>query len=228
MDVSADATPSPPPHASTVVSSFRHLTRNERERCIMARVQRTGRRFYRCFGVRRHGSWEAAEAAARLWLRPVIASLSAAPAHEARPGARNRTGVVGVCFRPRRRTLKSGRAAAYPAYIARWPGAKAGVTWMFTSNGGEDGAFLRACLCRELKTADRLRVEWAVRALSPERREELLARRSMPVSSTAASAVAPIDAGMDATAVVERSTYAASEEDNAIAPDGTCAELVCA
>lgn len=154
----------------------RHLTRNERERCVMARVQRTGLRFYRCFALRRHGSWEAAEAAARLWLRPVLAQLATLPPGLRRPTLRNRSGVAGVFFRTRPRLLKSGRTAAYPAYVARWPGAPAaGVTWMFTSSGGEDGAFLRACLSRELATADRLRVEWAVRALSPERRDELLA-----------------------------------------------------
>lgn len=159
-------------------SSPRHLTRNEREGCVMARVQRTGLRFYRCFALRRHGSWDAAEAAARLWLRPVLARLASLPDGRSIPTARNRSGVVGVFFRTRARTLRSGRAAAYPAYIARWPGAPmAGVTWMFTTCGGEDGAFLRACLSRELRSADRLRVEWAVRALSPERRDELLARK---------------------------------------------------
>lgn len=167
----------------------------------MARVQRAGRSFYRCFGLRRHGSWEAAEAAARLWLRPVLASLAGAPTFVAQPGARNRTGVVGVCFRPCRRVLKSGRIAAYPAYVARWPGAKAGIAWMLTRNGGEDGAFLRATLCRELETADRLRVEWAVRALSPQRRAELLARRRprTPILADASdSTTEPADGATDA------------------------------
>ena len=163
--------------AGTTPTSFRHLTRNERERCVMARAQRGGRRFYRCFAVRRHGSWEAAEAAARLWLRPVLAGLGAPVSGFKSPGTRNRSGLVGIFFLPRNRVLKSGRLAAYPAYIARWPGAKAGMTWMFTSNGGEEGAFLRACLSRELRTSDRLRVEWAFRALSPERRDELLSLR---------------------------------------------------
>lgn len=144
----------------------------------MARVQRAGHRFYRCFSVRRHGSWESAEAAARLWLRPILAILAARVSHaEVRPGARNQSGVVGVFFRGGGRILKSGDTAEYPAFIARWPGSKAGVTWMFTTSGGEEGAFIRACLCRELRTADRLRVEWAFRSLTPERRGELLSRR---------------------------------------------------
>ena len=151
----------------------------------MARVQRVGRRFYRCFGLKKHGSWEAAEAAARLWLRPVLASLTAHAPGPPRPAARNRSGVVGVCFCPRRRILKSGREAAYPAYSARWPGARSGVTWMFASSGGEENAFLHACVCRDLRTADRLRVEWAVRSLSPEVRAELLSRRRIGASPAA-------------------------------------------
>jgi len=144
----------------------------------MARVQRMGRRFYRCFALRRHGSWEAAEAAARLWLRPVLAQLAALPTDAERPTSRNRSGVAGVFFRTRPRRLKSGQEALYPSYVARWSGAPAsGITWMFANSGGEDGAFLRACLSRELRTVDRLRVEWAVRSLSPERRDELLARK---------------------------------------------------
>jgi hypothetical protein len=175
--------------------SIHHLTRNKRERCVMARVQRAGRRFYRCFAVRRHGSWEAAEAAARLWLRPVLAALAASPPAAERPSVRNRSGVVGVFFRPQGRILKSGRSAAYPAYVARWPGAKAAVKWMFASSGGEEGAFLRACLCRELQTADRLRVEWAFRSLIPARRDQLLSRRR----GVGASAYGPSPACVVAT-----------------------------
>jgi hypothetical protein len=143
----------------------------------MARVQRVGTRFYRCFALRRHGSWEAAVAAARLWLRPVLAGLPSAHAREGRLGERNRSGVVGVFFRPGRCVLKSGRPALYPGYVARWPGGERAVKWMFTTCGGEESAFLHACLSRELRCADRLRVAWAVRSLPPERRETLLARR---------------------------------------------------
>lgn len=155
----------------------RHLTRNARESCVMARVQRVGSRFYRCFALRHHGSWEAAEAAARLWLRPVLAGLPPAGRRESRPGPRNRSGVVGVFFRDGFRVLKSGRPAAYPGYVTRWPGARVGVKWMFSTCGGEEGAFLHACLSRELRSADRLRIAWAVRALTPERRKDLLASR---------------------------------------------------
>ena len=152
----------------------------------MARVQRAGSRFYRCFSVRSHGSWEGAEAAARLWLRPVLASLAGLDQPVALPGSRNRSGVVGVFFRPRNRILKSGRPASYPAYFARWPGGKAAVTWMFASNGGEEGSFLRACLCRELRTADRVRVEWAFHSLLPEKRDALLAYRRASRTETTA------------------------------------------
>ncbi len=143
----------------------------------MARVQRAGQHFYRCFALARYSTWEAAEAAARLWLRPVLAKLTALHPREGLLTTRNRSGVTGVFFRPGYRTLRSGRFVTYPAYVARWPGARGGLKWMFTTSGGEEGAFLRACIARELRCADRLRVEWAVRTLSPERRDALLASR---------------------------------------------------
>lgn len=152
-----------------------HLTRNVRERCVMARAQKAGLRFYRCFALAHYSTWESAEAAARLWLRPILARLSLLPSSPARLTARNRSGVVGVHFRAGRHVLKSGRPTEYPAFVARWPGSTRGVKWMFRKSGGEDGAFLRACLSRELRTSDRVRVEWALRALPPERRAALLA-----------------------------------------------------
>jgi hypothetical protein len=153
-----------------------HLTRNLRERCVMARVQRSGLRFYRCFALSRYTSWEAAEAAARLWLRPALARIALLPGD--RPlSSRNRSGVAGVFFRPGYRTLRTGRFVSYPAYVARWPGALGGLKWSFNTSGGEDGAFLRACVSRELRSADRCRVEWVVRTLAPEKRESLLALR---------------------------------------------------
>lgn len=160
----------------------RHLTRNVRARCVMARAQRAGHRFYRCFALKHYATWEAAEAAARLWLRPALARLQLIPLPAAKPTARNRSGVVGVFFRPGNRVLKTGRATAYPCFVARWPGARAGVKWMFLKSGGEDGAFLRACLSRELQSADRCRVEWALRSLTPERRAELLALKGAAVA----------------------------------------------
>jgi hypothetical protein len=143
----------------------------------MARVSRGDQRHYRCFAVSRYAGWECAEAAARLWLRGVMALLATLPPRENRLSARNRSGVVGIFLHRSFHRLKSGQIAAYPGYVARWPGSPIGSKWMFATSGGEEGAFLRACLARELRSADRCRVEWAARTLVPEKREALLARR---------------------------------------------------
>lgn len=154
----------------------------------MARVQRGGRMYYRCFALSRYADWEAAEAAARLWLRGVHALLSALPAAEPRLSPRNRSGVAGVFLHTSLHRLKSGRVAAYPAYVARWPKSPIGLKWMFATSGGEEGAFLRACITRELRTADRCRVEWVARTLTPEKRAALLGlRRPAPVAVNADS-----------------------------------------
>ena len=183
-----------------------HLTRNLRERCVMARVQRGSRRHYRCFALSRFSTWESAEAAARLWLRPLLASLALCPDDAVGRAGRNRSGVVGVFFRPGRQTLRSGRVAEYPSYVARWPGEPSGVRWRFGRSGGEENAFLRACLSRELRTRDRCRVEWALRSLSAESRAEWLAKKS-PTSTPLAecesrgrqsTAQTPLDANKSA------------------------------
>ncbi len=154
----------------------------------MARVQRGGRMYYRCFAVSRYADWESAEAAARLWLRGIHAFLSTLPAAEPRLSARNRSGVAGVFLHTSLHRLKSGRVAAYRGYVARWPRSPIGLKWMFATCGGEEGAFLRACITRELRTADRCRVEWVARTLSPEKRDALLRlRRTAPIGMLASS-----------------------------------------
>lgn len=154
-----------------------HLTRNNRERCVMARVQRGGRRLQENFSVKKNGSWEAAEAAARDWLAPILPTLPPVPTSKNRMTKRNHSGVVGVHFTDGKRVLKSGIEADYPSYIARWPGCKGGVSFMLSTYNGEDNAFIHASICRKLETKDRAAVEEAVRTLSPADRTALLARK---------------------------------------------------
>lgn len=169
----------------------RNLTGNQVERVVMARVQHGGRKHRRNFSLRRHGTWEAAAEAAADWLRELKAKLPliAAPACDARPGKRNRSGVVGVHLHIVRHSLRSGRCAEYPAYVSRWPGQAVGARWSFSTQHGEEAAFLMACVSRELRSANPLLVAEKLRELPPERREELLARRKplpLPVAEAAA------------------------------------------
>jgi hypothetical protein len=155
----------------------RNLTGNLPERTIMARVQRGKRRYQNNFSLRQHGTWEAAAEAAKQWLDELLARLPLVVPGESVIGRRNRSGVVGVHYHASRHRLRSGRIAEYPTYVARWPGAYVGVSWMFSTHQGEENAFLHACLCRELASADRTAVARAVRELSQERRAALLALR---------------------------------------------------
>jgi hypothetical protein len=154
-----------------------HLTRNQREKCVMARVQRLRVRLQQNFSLKKHGSWEGAEAAGRAWIESVLPTLPAIVTTKNRLSPRNHSGVVGVHFTPGRRTLPSGTVAEYPQYVARWPGSGAGLSFMLATYNGEDHAFLHACLCRQLETRDRATVEEAVRTLGPADRAAWLARK---------------------------------------------------
>lgn len=141
----------------------------------MARVQRGQKREQENFSLKQHGSWEAAEAAAKAWIGALLPTLPPPISSKGRKTRRNHSGFVGVHFTDGKRTLRSGLVVEYPAYIARWPGCAGGVSFMLSTYNGEDAAFLHACLCRELETKDRAVVEEAFRVLSPTRRSELLA-----------------------------------------------------
>ena len=154
-----------------------HLTANRTDRALIARVQRAGKMHQRYFPLSRYGGWESAIDAAQVWLRALLAQLPLIAAQRERLTVRNRSGVAGVHFRSGKRLLKNGLMGEYPGYVARWPGAKAGVRWMFSTHGREENAFLLACLCRRLETPSRILVGAALRALTPAQRADLLARR---------------------------------------------------
>lgn len=184
----------PPPEGD----SAPHLTRNVREHCVMARVQRSGKRFQRNFTLARLGSWEIAEAQAASWLNTLLAKLPHPTTGKGRLTRRNHSGVVGVSFQYDRHTLKSGQTTAYPNYVAKWVGCASGVTWMFSTHGGGENAFLLACLCRRMQTAVRAEVVNALKTLSERERLDLLAlRRPLPdqdLSSPPIATTSPAEA----------------------------------
>lgn len=141
----------------------------------MARVQRGRKRLQENFSLKKYGSWETAEAAGQAWVDALLPTLPPVITSKGLMTKRNHSGFVGVHFTSGKRTLRSGTVAEYPTYIARWPGCKGGVSFMFSTYNGEDEAFLHACLCRELETKDRAVVEEAYRTLPAARRTELLA-----------------------------------------------------
>ena len=89
--------------------------------------------------------------------------------------------MVGVSFQYDLHTLKSGQTTAYPNYVAKWVGCPSGITWMFSTCGGGENAFLLACLCRRMQTSVRAEVFKALETLDENERQNLLAlRRPLP------------------------------------------------
>lgn len=164
----------------------KHLTGNEVERVVMARIQRDGRLYQQNFSLHRYGSWETAAKAAEEWLAELITRLPEPSGAQTRLSARNRSGIIGVHYDSGARALQNGRQVAYPAYVSRWPGAKIAIRWRFSINQGAETAFLMAALSRELRSGNPLTVGQAVRRLSPERRATLLAMRlPIPLAASA-------------------------------------------
>ena len=136
-----------------------HLTRNETEKCVMARIVRQKKLHQKNFTLRQFGSWTKAEAAARKWVKATLVDLPPPIGMKNRMTARNTSGVVGVrlVHAVRRRAEKE-----YPdwRWIAFWPGCPnaGGIGWS-VNKYGDERAFVNACLARKLETIDRAAID---------------------------------------------------------------------
>ena len=132
-----------------------HLTRNETEKCVMARIVRHKQLYQKNFTLKQYGTWTKAETAAKRWVKATLAELPPPIGMKNRMTSRNTSGVVGVrlVHAVRRREDK-----AYPdwRWIAFWPGCphSGGIGWSVNKYGDEP-AFVYACLARKLETVDR-------------------------------------------------------------------------
>jgi hypothetical protein len=70
--------------------------------------------------------------------------------------ARNSSGVVGVGL-----SRNTVRGHEYYSWVARWPGNQSGTRFSVDAHGGDNKAFLMACISRELETDDRKKIERA-------------------------------------------------------------------
>ena len=133
-----------------------HITRNLKEKCIMARVMRQKERHQENFTVRRFGSWEKAEKAARRWVKQKIIELPPEIPREGRMTSRNRSGVVGVHRSHSVKQKPNGKEYDYWFWKAHWPECsyKGGLSWSLIQFG-DDGAFVLAFLARQHKSIDR-------------------------------------------------------------------------
>jgi hypothetical protein len=140
-----------------------HVTRNEREKYVMARIMRKAKLHQKNFTLKQFGTWEAAEAAARKWRDAQLEFLP--PSEMNAKGrkdvmtSRNHSGVVGVHLARRLLRKKNGREYEYWRWIAEWPGCpfSGGVGWSIRTLGDDD-AFALAVLCRRMETISRRKV----------------------------------------------------------------------
>ncbi len=137
----------------------RNLTRNVASSCIMARIRRNDVLHSRNFSLVEFGTWAKAQAAASEWLDEAKATLPAAGNARDRMTARNTSGVVGVMLK----TLERDGDTSY-AWHAFWPGHTSGTRWGIDKYG-DNGAFVRACLSRQLESANRDKIEDAFLAV---------------------------------------------------------------
>ena len=136
-----------------------YLTRNESEKCVMARIVRQKQLHQQNFTLRQFGTWTKAEAAAKRWVKDKLQELPPPLPMKNRMTRRNSSGVVGV------RLVHSVRRRGDREYgdwrwIAFWPGCEnAGGVGYSVNRYGDETAFVLACLARRLESVDRAHIE---------------------------------------------------------------------
>jgi hypothetical protein len=134
------------------------LTRNEKAKCVMARIRRRNQLYQENFTLTQYGSWEKAEAAARKWVKATLPELPDTIPVKGRMSSRNTSGIVGVRLAESIR-LKNGNEYRHWRWIAFWPECPfpGGIGWS-VDKYGENEAFLYAAISRKLETVDRDRI----------------------------------------------------------------------
>src|ERR1039458_846245 len=137
-----------------------YLTRNTKERYVMARIMRKRKLHQRYFTLKQFKTWPAAEEAASRWVRGKLRLLPP-PEQNARDRmtVRNHSGIVGVNKTKHFIRRATGREYEYWRWTAHWPGCRnsGGVSW-YVSKYGEDNAFVLAALTRRMECINRAEV----------------------------------------------------------------------
>ena len=133
-----------------------HLTKNVKEKCVMARVMRQRKMHQRNFALKEFGTWAKANRAAKLWIKETLPTLPPKIVSKNLMTRRNHSGVVGVHWSPGIVRKKNGNVYECPRWIARWVGCSfnGGISWM-EKQFEHEGAFVLAVLSRQLETINR-------------------------------------------------------------------------
>jgi hypothetical protein len=135
-----------------------YLTKNTKEKCVMARVMRQAKLYQANFSLKKYGTWAKATRAAKQWLNTTLPTLppKVESSSKDRMTWRNHSGKVGVHRTPGIVRKRKGNVYECPRYVARWPGCKyrGGLSWS-VKQFEEEGAFVLAVLARERETINR-------------------------------------------------------------------------
>ncbi|WP_157726473.1 hypothetical protein [Imhoffiella purpurea] len=132
-----------------------HLTKNEKEKCVMARIMRHNKMHQANFTLNEYKTWECAEAAAKKWVKEKLEELPERLPIKGRKTSRNKSGIVGVQLA---HSFKQERGNVYESWrwLAFWPDCpfKGGISWAIPKYG-DDEAFVLAALARRSESVDR-------------------------------------------------------------------------
>lgn len=123
----------------------------------MARITRDKVQYARNFSLAEYSSWEKAEDAATQWLEKIKVSLPPPITSKDNLTARNVSGFVGVSLKKSTKYSPNYETTHY-AWHAFWPGNANGTRWA-VEKYGDDQAFVRAVLSRQLESTDRNEIE---------------------------------------------------------------------
>lgn len=133
-----------------------YLTKNTKEKCIMARVMRHKKMHQENFSLKVYGTWPKATRAAKRWLKKILPTLPPKLVSKDRMTCRNHSGVVGINRSPGIVRKPNGNVYECPRWIAGWPGCKyrGGLSWS-VKQFEEEGAFVLAVISRRRETINR-------------------------------------------------------------------------
>lgn len=157
-----------------------YLTRNEQEKCVMARINRQKRRYQANFTLVQYGTWEKASRAASKWVKAILPTLPEPMSSKDRKTSRNTSGIVGVRL-ANATSKKDGREYPDWRWVAFWTGCpqSGGIGWS-VKKYGDERAFVSAYLARKGETIDRASIDKAyARLVGTKRYASILAEKRL-------------------------------------------------
>ena len=137
----------------------KYCTRNETEKCVMARIRRQNKLYQENFTLVQLGTWKKAEAEAIKWVRKTLLIVPDSVPVKDRMSKRNTSGVVGVRLA---NATSSKKGYVYPdwRWVAFWTDCPqtSGIGWSVNMYG-DKRAFVCAYIARKAETIDRDKID---------------------------------------------------------------------